>query len=55
MESSNRIAATNSLLAQFMLIDIIFYFFVSKTFDKSAKALDISHAIVQEYKETMLK
>lgn len=55
MESSNRIAATNSLLAQFMLIDIIFYFFVSKTFDKSVKQLDASHDVVHQYKKKMLK
>ncbi|GEL13275.1 transcriptional regulator [Lapidilactobacillus concavus DSM 17758] len=55
MESPNRIAATNSLLAQFMLIDIIFYFFVSKSFDKSAKALDASHRVVRDYKQSLLK
>ncbi|WP_261806001.1 MurR/RpiR family transcriptional regulator [Lapidilactobacillus luobeiensis] len=52
-ESSNRIAATNSLLAQFMLVDIIFYYYVSKTFDKSAKSLNSSHKIVEEYKKTL--
>ncbi|MFD1465071.1 MurR/RpiR family transcriptional regulator [Lapidilactobacillus mulanensis] len=55
MESPNRIAATNSLLAQFMLIDIIFYFFVSKSFDKSAKALDTSSKVVRDYKQSLLK
>lgn len=51
IETQNRIAATNSLLTQFMLVDIIFYYFVSRTFDKSKKALDVSHGIIQVYKD----
>lgn len=53
-ESTNRIAATNSLLAQFMIIDIIFYFFVSKTFTKSANKLKESSNKVHEYKKRFL-
>lgn len=53
-ESANRIAATNSLLAQFMIIDIIFYFFVSKTFAKSSKKLKESSNKVHEYKSKFL-
>lgn len=51
IETQNRIAATNSLLTQFMLVDIIFYYFVSRTFDKSKQALDVSHAIIKVYKD----
>ena len=50
-ESPNRIAATNSLLAQFMLVDMIFYDFVSQTFTDSSKFLNKSHDLVKEYKE----
>lgn len=49
-ESPNRIAATNSLLAQFMLIDIIFYYFVSRNFEESANSLDLSHEVIHDYK-----
>ncbi|KAE9562610.1 MurR/RpiR family transcriptional regulator [Companilactobacillus paralimentarius] len=49
-ESPNRIAATNSLLAQFMIIDIIFYYFVSQTYDSSSKVLIDSHNAIEQYK-----
>lgn len=54
-ESLNRIAATNSLLAQFMLIDVIFYDFVSQTFAKSSKFLEVSHDMVVDYKQNLRK
>lgn len=54
-ESPNRIAATNSLLAQFMLIDVIFYDFVSQTFDDSSKYLELSHDMVSDYKKSLRK
>lgn len=55
VESTNRIAATNSLLAQFMIIDTIFYYFVSKTFAQSEKALRDSADIINEYKKFINK
>ncbi|WP_334332493.1 MurR/RpiR family transcriptional regulator [Companilactobacillus sp. HBUAS59544] len=54
-ESPNRIAATNSLLAQFMIIDVIFYYFVSQTFAESSKALTASHDAIQEFKRELRK
>ncbi|WP_225046733.1 MurR/RpiR family transcriptional regulator [Lacticaseibacillus kribbianus] len=55
MERENRIAATNSLLAQFMIIDVIFYYFVSRNFAASAQALDRSHQVISAYKDTLRK
>lgn len=52
-ETPNRIAATNSLLAQFMIIDIIFYDFVSNNFEASSVALENSHKIVRDYKRQL--
>lgn len=52
-ETPNRIAATNSLLAQFMIIDIIFYDFVSNNFEASSVALEHSHQIVRDYKRQL--
>lgn len=52
-ESANRIAATNSLLAQFMVIDIIFYTFVSQHFEASATALENSRQIIHAYKQKL--
>lgn len=51
-ESSRRIAATSSLLAQFMAVDLIFYYFVSQHFDCSVKALQDSKRILQDYQLT---
>lgn len=51
-ESSRRIAATSSLLAQFMAVDLIFYYFVSQHFDRSVKALQDSKKILQDYQLT---
>lgn len=55
VESTNRIAATNSLLAQFMMVDVIFYYFVSKTFDTSEQSLRESAEIINEYKHSINK
>ncbi|WP_240327107.1 MurR/RpiR family transcriptional regulator [Latilactobacillus curvatus] len=52
-ESNRRIAATTSLLAQFMVIDVVFYYFVSKTFNHSEKLLFESSNIVKEYKSSI--
>lgn len=52
-ESLNRIAATNSLLAQFMIIDIIFYDFVSNNFKASAVSLEHSYHVIHDYKRLL--
>ncbi|KRM86654.1 MurR/RpiR family transcriptional regulator [Liquorilactobacillus vini] len=48
-ENKNRIAATSSLLAQFMVVDIIFYYLVSQNFDYLVDILQQSKEIVQNY------
>lgn len=52
-ETPNRIAATNSLLAQFMIIDIIFYDFVSNNFKASSVSLEHSYHVIREYKRLL--
>lgn len=53
-ESKNRIAATNSLLAQFMIIDIVFYYFVSSNFEETTVKLRESKNRVNNYKKIFL-
>lgn len=53
MESSIRIAATQSLHAQFMLVDIVYYAYVSKYYDLSSKRINTSRKAVNEYKKSM--
>ncbi|QVI35987.1 RpiR family transcriptional regulator [Lacticaseibacillus chiayiensis] len=53
MEAPNRLAATQSLHAQFMLIDILYYAYVSRYYDSSKKQTDDSKALVTTYKEFM--
>lgn len=48
-ENKNRIAATSSLLAQFMVVDIIFYYLVSQNFDYLVDILQQSRKIVQDF------
>ncbi|ULQ48981.1 MurR/RpiR family transcriptional regulator [Liquorilactobacillus nagelii] len=48
-EDQQRIAATSSLLAQFMVIDLIFYYFVSQNFERYSKVLAASRQAVIEY------
>lgn len=55
MESSIRIAATQSLHAQFMLIDILYYSFVSKHYQTAKRNVTISREAIQRYKDTMRK
>lgn len=52
-ETPNRIAATNSLLAQFMIIDIIFYDFVSNNFKASSVSLEHSYHVIRDYKRLL--
>lgn len=52
-ETLNRIAATNSLLAQFMIIDIIFYDFVSNNFKASSVSLEHSYHVIRDYKRLL--
>lgn len=53
MEAPNRFAATQSLHAQFMLIDILYYAYVSRYYDAAKKQTDDSKAVVTAYKESM--
>ena len=53
MEAPNRFAATQSLHAQFMLIDILYYAYVSRYYDAAKKQTDDSKAAVTAYKEFM--
>jgi Transcriptional regulators len=53
MESSIRIAATQSLHAQFMLVDIVYYSYVSRYFDVSKDRISESRKAVNEYKKSM--
>ncbi|MFT8820972.1 MAG: MurR/RpiR family transcriptional regulator [Liquorilactobacillus nagelii] len=50
-ESENRIAATSSLSAQFIAVDIIFYYFVSQNFENSVQLLNKSHKVIEEYRQ----
>ena len=51
MESSLRFAATQSLHTQFMLIDIIYYSYVSKYFRESESNVVVSREVINEYKQ----
>ncbi|WP_461219359.1 MurR/RpiR family transcriptional regulator [Lapidilactobacillus salsurivasis] len=53
MESNLRIAATQSLHAQFMLIDILYYAFVSRFYDEAKENVERSYDAITEYKQTM--
>lgn len=53
MESSIRIAATQSLHAQFMLVDIVYYAYVSKYYNLSEKRINVSREAVSDYKKSM--
>jgi DNA-binding MurR/RpiR family transcriptional regulator len=51
MEARNRFAATQSLHTQFMLIDILYYAYVSRYYDAAKIATDQSKAAVTAYRE----
>ena len=53
IESSARVAATQSLHAQFMLIDIVYYAFVSQYYDQSQASVKTSREAIQKYKQSM--
>ena len=55
IELPGRIAATDSLLLQFMAIDIIFYDFVSRNYESSISQLNQSAKLVKDYKNHFLK
>ncbi|BDR57144.1 MurR/RpiR family transcriptional regulator [Xylocopilactobacillus apis] len=55
MEADFRIAATQSLHTQFMLVDIIYYSFVSKYYEQSNERLKKSRKVIQKYKKAMRK
>lgn len=53
VEGHHRFAATQSLHAQFMLIDIVYYAFVSHYYDEAAHSVSISREAVAEYKRSL--
>ncbi|OJG20592.1 hypothetical protein RU95_GL002216 [Enterococcus avium] len=55
IELPGRIAATDSLLLQFMAIDIIFYDFVSRNYESSISQLNQSAKFVKDYKNHFYK
>lgn len=55
IELPGRIAATDSLLLQFMAIDIIFYDFVSRNYESSISQLNQSAKFVKDYKSHFYK
>lgn len=55
IELPGRIAATDSLLLQFMAIDIIFYDFVSRNYKSSISQLNQSAKLVKDYKNHFYK
>ena len=55
IELPGRIAATDSLLLQFMAIDIIFYDFVSRNYESSISQLNKSAKLVKDYKNHFYK
>ncbi|MFT9455996.1 MAG: hypothetical protein ABF575_01800 [Liquorilactobacillus hordei] len=52
-ESKHRMAATSLLLAQFMAVDSIFYYFVSQNFVLNIGLLSKSYNIVVKYKNEL--
>lgn len=54
IELPGRIAATDSLLLQFMAIDIIFYDFVSRNYESSISQLNQSAKLVKDYKLSLI-
>lgn len=55
IELPGRISATDSLLLQFMAIDIIFYDFVSRNYESSISQLNQSAKLVKDYKNHFYK
>lgn len=55
IELPGRIATTDSLLLQFMAIDIIFYDFVSRNYESSISQLNQSAKLVKDYKNHFYK
>lgn len=53
LEGQHRFAATQSLHAQFMLVDLVYYAFVSRYYDDAARAVKSSREAVAEYKRSL--
>ncbi len=49
LETEVRSAATNSLLSQFLVIDIVYYFYLSQYYDEIADNISRTHAIIADY------
>ncbi|WP_127849777.1 MurR/RpiR family transcriptional regulator [Lacticaseibacillus hulanensis] len=53
VEGHHRFAATQSLHAQFMLVDIVYYAFVSRYYEEAARSVSVSREAVAEYKRSL--
>ena len=54
-EAELRSAATSSLLAQFMAIDVLFYAYVSENYEQNIEKIRHSRVAIEEYKKTSFK
>lgn len=55
IEGNVRVAATQSLHAQFMLVDIVYYAFVSRHYTSARRKVQVSRDVTQAYKQAMRK
>ncbi|MFD1441366.1 MurR/RpiR family transcriptional regulator [Lacticaseibacillus hegangensis] len=53
LETEVRSAATNSLLSQFLVIDIVYYFYLSQYYDEIADNINRTHGIIAEYHQAL--
>ncbi|UQS82083.1 MurR/RpiR family transcriptional regulator [Bombilactobacillus folatiphilus] len=54
-EGKIRVAATHSLQAQLMLVDIIYYAYMSENYEQCQTSIERSRAILDQYKNKQLK
>ena len=54
-EAELRSAATSSLLAQFMAVDVLFYAYVSEDYETNIEKIRHSRAVVESYKKASFK
>lgn len=53
IEATIRSAATNSLLSQFLVIDVMYYVYLSRYYDELSERLTHTHTIIDEYHRAM--
>lgn len=54
LEAKVRSAATNSLLSQFLVVDIIYYFYLSQYYDESNDNITRTHQIIERYHQAVM-